>query len=157
VFVGGRTGEPWSGYLQNIESGVITRFTKTGVTFLPSGTMAVSADGQYVALTDQDGHVRMFPVAGGTPTAISGLADGEYPIQWQSDGSSVFVTRTTSPPWRIERLDLNSGARTLWRAFSPVSNAGISFSRVRMSPDGEALVHSYSQVLSNLYIVDGLH
>lgn len=157
VFLGGRAGDPWSAYLQNIDSGVITRFTKTGVSFLPSRTMAVSADGQYVALTDQDGHVRLFPVAGGAPKAMSGLADGEYPVQWKSDGSSVFVTRSTSPPWRIEQLNLNSGARTPWRVFSPVSNAGIEFSRVRMSPDGEALVHSYSQVLSNLYIVDGLN
>ena len=157
VLLGGRPGDPWSGYVQNIDSGVITRFTRTGVTLLPSGTMAVSADGENVALTDQDGHVRLFPVAGGAPKAMSGLADGEYPLQWTSDGTSVFVTRNTSPPWRIERVNLNGGERTLWREFSPVSNAGVASSRVRMSPDGEALVHSYSQVLSNLYLVDGLH
>ena len=157
VFLGGGAGDPWSAYLQNIDSGVITRFTKTGVTFLPSRTMVVSADGQHVALTDQDGKVRLFPVAGGAPKAMSGLADGEYPVQWNVDGSSVFVTRDTSPPWRIERLNLNSGERTPWRDFNPVSRAGIASSRVRMSPDGEALIHSYSQVLSNLYIVDGLN
>jgi Tol biopolymer transport system component len=157
VFLGGLAGEPWGAYLQNVDSGVVTRFTKSGVTFLPSRTFAVSADGQDVALTDRDGRVRLFPVAGGEPKTISGLADGEYPVQWKADGTSVFVTRNTSPPWRIEQLNLNSGERTPWREFSPVSNAGIASSRVRMSPDGEALVHSYSQVLSNLYIVDGLN
>jgi hypothetical protein len=157
VLLGSRSGDPWRAYLQNVADGLIMPITDPGVSFLPSGVIATTADGRGVVLTDPDGHVRLFPIEGGTPQPIAGLADGEYPLGWSRDGQSMFVTRGSAPPWRIERLDARTGQRVLLREIAALQSAGVGRSHVAISPDGEGFVHSYSQLLSNLYSVDGLH
>jgi Tol biopolymer transport system component len=157
VLLGGRSGDPWRAYLQNVADGLIMPITDPGVSFLPSGVIAATPDSKRVALTDPDGHVRLFPIDGSTPLPIPGLADGEYPLGWSRDGQSMFVTRGTAAPWRIERVDTKTGQRTLLKEIAASQNSGVRVSTVAISPDGDALVHSYSQLLSNLYSVDGLH
>ena len=69
----------------------------------------------------------------------------------------MFVTRGSAPPWRVERVDVATGQRTLLKEIAASQNAGVRLSTIAMSADGGAFVHSYSQLLSNLYTVDGLH
>jgi hypothetical protein len=156
VLLGGRPNEPWRGYVQEMRDGVVTRFTRPGVSFLPSQMMAVTPDGEAVALRDAAGRVQLFPIAGGDPVPIRGLADGEYPVAW-ADAHTVFVTRGTAPPWHVDRLDLATGTRMPWREFKPLQTIGIDQGRLIMSADGNAMVQTYSQVLSNLFVVDGLY
>jgi len=157
VLLGSRSGDPWRAYLQNVADGLIMPITDPGVSFLPSGAIATTADGKSIALTDADGHVRLFPIDGGTPQPIRGLADGEYPLGWSRDGQSMFVTRGTAPPWRIERLDVRTGQRVLIKEIAASQSVGVRVSTLSISPDGDAVAHSYSQLLSNLYSIDGLH
>ena len=157
VMLGGSPGEPWRAYIQNVEDGTINPFTGPGVSYLPSRMIVVTNDGQRVALTDTDGHVRLFPVVGGAPQPIPGAADDEYPLAWSPDGRNVYLTRGATPPYHVERLELATGHRTPWKDIAASQTAGVRISQLAMSPDGSAFVHSYSQLLSNLYFIDGLH
>ncbi len=59
-------------------------------------------------------------------------------------------------PWQITRLDLTTGQRTPWKQVGALQPAGVRLSNVAMSPDAQAVVHSYTQLLSDLYLVDGV-
>lgn len=156
VIIGGSRRESWRAFVQDVRTGLITPFSSPGISYLPSRTVAVTGDGRQVALLDGEGHVRLFPVEGGEPLPIPGLADGEYPLAFTPDDRFVFVTRGTSAPWRIDRIERATGNRELWKEISASQNAGVRLSGVAMSSDGQAFVHSYSRLLSNLFIVEGI-
>jgi eukaryotic-like serine/threonine-protein kinase len=156
VLLGGRPKEGLRGYLQNIDDGSITPFTEPGVNYLQSRTIALTGDGRHVALVNPAGRVRLYPLDGGEPMPIPGMKDGEYPLVWTPDGRDVLITSGRTAPWRIERLELASGRRTPWRVVAPLQAAGIRISAIAMSPGAQSLVHSYSQLLSELYIIDGV-
>ena len=82
------------------------------------------------------------------------MRDGEYPLLWTPDAREVFITSGRTAPWRIERLELATGQRTPWKVVTPLQAAGIRLSQIALSPDGRSLVHFYSQLLSDLYVVD---
>ena len=89
--------------------------------------------------------------------SIEGLAEGEFPVQWSADGRSLFVYRIGDVPARIFRLDLSTGRRELWRELVPPDLAGANvIPNVQITPDARAYGYSYGQVLSDLYLVEGL-
>lgn len=88
---------------------------------------------------------------------IEGLAEDEVPVQWSADGRSLFVYRIADVPARIFRLDLSTGRRELWRELIPPDLAGTSdIGNVQITPDGRAYAYYYGQILSDLYLVEGL-
>jgi dipeptidyl aminopeptidase/acylaminoacyl peptidase len=156
VLLGGPAGDAWRGYVQEIDSGTIRPFTDAGVTFIQSRNIVLTPDGTGAVFTAPDGRVLLFPTAGGEPRPIPHLQAGEFPLAWTPDGRQFYVTRGSTPPWRIERVDVGSGQRTLWKEVAASQSAGVRLSIVAMSPKGSTLVHSYSQLLSTLYLVEGI-
>jgi hypothetical protein len=85
------------------------------------------------------------------------LEEGEVPIQWTSDRRSLYVYRPVQEVARISLLDLSSGRRTFWKELKPFDAAGSSMIlNVVMTPDGKSYAYSYGQMLSDLYLVEGL-
>ena len=156
VLLGGQAGDAWRGYVQEIDSGTIRPFTVAGVTFIQSRNIVLTPDGTGAVFTAPDGRVLLFPTAGGEPRPIPHLQPGEFPLAWTPDARQLYVTRGSTPPWRIERVDVGSGQRTLWKEVAASQSAGVRLSIVAMSPRGSTLVHSYSQLLSTLYLVEGI-
>ena len=94
---------------------------------------------------------------GGEPRPISGIAEGEVPIQWTADGRSLYVRRWDEMPARVFRLDLETGRRELWKQIMPADHTGVVQIRgILPTPDGRAYAYSYLRVLSELYVVEGL-
>ena len=100
-----------------------------------------------------DVYVHAFP-GGGAKIRVS--TEGANRVRWSRDGRSVYVTPGLAPPTRIYRVDLVNRTRTLWKEIHPSQSAGVRLSQVFVTPDGGALLHSYSQLLSTLYVVSGL-
>jgi serine/threonine protein kinase len=148
--------QAYRGYVQTIADGAIAPFTDPGIGYIRSRMIVISADGHHAAFTNPAGQVRLYPIDGGAPIAVPGLRDEEFPLVWAQDGRSVYITSGRLAPWRIERLDLATGQRTFWKEAAALQNAGVRLSQLAMSPDAQAWVHSYSQLLSNLYLVDGV-
>jgi len=58
--------------------------------------------------------------------------------------------------WTIERQDLATGQRTPAATIRAHDPAGLRLSVFAISPDAKYYVHSYSRLLSDLFVVDGL-
>jgi hypothetical protein len=117
----------------------------------------ISPDRDLVAAVGPDQKGYLYPIAGGDPRPIPGLATGEEPIEWTADGHSLYIYRPGELPAKVYRLDLATGERTLWRQLMPSDPAGVErIGPIRMTPDGKTYVYGYHRTLADLYLVDGL-
>jgi hypothetical protein len=113
----------------------------------------------------------LYPVDGGEPRPILGLANGDLPLRFSTGGAGLFVWEGlagTRSGRGIVRLDLATGRKKPWLGLGPADPAslgpraqmgvigkGIERS-IDITPDGRSYLYSYSRVVSDLYIVDGL-
>jgi len=119
---------------------------------------AMSPDGRMVAGMTPQRTVALYAVDGAAPPVnVGGVEPGEVPIQWSSDAASLFVYRPTALPARVYRVSLATGARELWKEFTPTDPAGIyKIAPICINPDGTAYAYDALRTLSDLYVADGL-
>jgi eukaryotic-like serine/threonine-protein kinase len=123
------------------------------------GGIAISPDGKLVASVGPDQKIALYPVDGGEPRSVPGVAEGERPVQWSSDGVSLYVKGRTEffSQARVFRLDLETGERVLWRELLPEDSAGVvGIIGVCVTPDGSSYAYDYQRVLSDVYMGEGL-
>ncbi len=119
---------------------------------------AISPDGRFVAGMNQQQTVMLYPADGaGAPIAVQGVEKGEVPIQWTPDGLSLYVYRPTSLPPQVNRVDLATGARTLWKEFAPRDPAGVyKIAPIVMTPDAGAYAFNALRMTNDLYVAENL-
>jgi hypothetical protein len=98
------------------------------------GCWLVSPDGHTAACARPEGEGFLYPVDGGEPRPIPGFRPGDHMRQWSEDGRSLYVSVRYARPARVERLDLATGERTLWREFLPTDPAAIAGTMTRPRP-----------------------
>jgi hypothetical protein len=61
-------------------------------------------------------------------------------------------------PTQIDRIDLLTGRRNVWKSVAPPDLTGVVFMTpwAPMTPDGEAYVYTYLRVFQDLFLVEGL-
>jgi hypothetical protein len=60
-------------------------------------------------------------------------------------------------PGKIYRLEIKTGRRELWKELAPPDPDWFgAIATGHMTPDGRSYVYSYNNVISTLYLVDGL-
>jgi serine/threonine protein kinase/Tol biopolymer transport system component len=153
VFTGNEPGHALRIWVEPADGGKAQAVSPEGV----GPRLVVSRDGQWVAGTDTDRRVFIYPVAGGDPRAVPGTERDETPTAWSADDRSLFVFKTGEVPAHVYQVDLASGKRTLWKSIQPADSAGIStIGGVLITPDGKSYIYSYVRSLSDLYLVEGL-
>ena len=156
VFSADQPGQGMKLFVMDVESGASHAITPEGV----DGTAyALSPDGETVAAIGPDQNGYLYSAAGGgiEGTKIEGMKRGEQPIVWSADGHSLYVFQPGEPPVRVDRLDVKTGQRTLWRQLAPSDPAGVeNISPVLMTPDARLCVYGYHRLLADLYLVEGL-
>jgi Tol biopolymer transport system component len=156
LFTGKECGHRARLYIQDPDAGGPRPITPEGAGSAFRGNV-VSPDGRFVTGAGPGQGFFLYPVEGGAPIPIPGLEEGEVPIQWTSDRRSLYVYRPVQEVARISLLDLSSGRRTFWKELKPFDAAGSSMIlNVVMTPDAKSYVYSYGQILSDLYLVEGL-
>jgi hypothetical protein len=123
---------------------------------LVSGGNALSPDGLLVVARSPENQMVLCPVDGKPPRPIPGLAGLFVPVQWSADGKGFFVFRLGEIPARVERIDVETGRRTLWKELAPPDTAGVAVRAVTMTPDGRSYAYSCQQYLTTLYLVENL-
>ncbi len=158
VMFGQTPGQPARGYVQDIDSGPPRPFTKegTGVSLLRWWRLPVSPDGSRVIARNDQGVPTIFHIADGNTEPIAGLRQDDLPLQWLTDGNTILVAHGDGMPWTVERLDLATGRRMPGYEVRARDSAGLRLSMLVPSSDGTHWVHSYSRLLTNLFIIDGL-
>ncbi len=160
VFSAHAANEPARWYIQGLADAAPRPLLAPGI-----DVHAVSPDGRWLAAIENqpDGSLRaasLYPLDGGPPRPLPGLRADESPIQLGADGRSVYVHSSpekNGEPHAIHQIDLETGARQLWRTLQPSDSIGPSrINLIAVSRDGSAAAYSFRTQLSELYLVDGL-
>jgi len=158
LFSARQANGPLRCYVQDIEGKAAARpVTPEGIApcFLPS------PDGKLVLAGDFESEEGLLcPLDGGPPRKVSGLQPGEEPIQWSSDGLSIYAWKSDRLTRdKVYRIELATGRRQLWREFEPADLAGVGrggINAILVTPDGKSYAYGYERGLETLYLVEGL-
>jgi Tol biopolymer transport system component len=116
----------------------------------------VSPDGTWAVVTGPDRKIYLYPLAGGEPRALPGVAVNDAVAAFASDARNVYVYRRGGMPTEVYRVDTTTGHRQLWRVLTPADPGGASDLGPLPTPGGESYIYSYQRTLSDLYLVEGL-
>jgi serine/threonine protein kinase/Tol biopolymer transport system component len=154
LFTGNEPGKGVRLYVYEPTSAKSQAISPEGV----NGTsFAISIDSQWVAAIGPDQKGYLYSVTGGEPRLIPGFNSGELPITWSSDNHSLYVYQPGELPARVDRLDLQTGKRTVWKQLMPTDPAGVeTIGPILMTPDAQTCVFGYHRMLADLYLVEGL-
>ncbi|MEO8585535.1 MAG: serine/threonine-protein kinase [Acidobacteriota bacterium] len=144
-------GNPPRLWVRNVVSGPLHPITAGGFRFA-----ALSPDGKTVAATDASGGAVLVPVAGGPPEPLPGLSAGDRILRFDATGKNLFVYGK-GISMRIERLEIATGQRTIWKEISLSDPTGVDrIFNAQLTPDGACYCYSYTRNLTRLYVVEGL-
>jgi Tol biopolymer transport system component len=156
LYSASENGRPSRLWLQDVANGKARPISAEGVEMLLYAHL-VSPDSKFVIARGSDRALRLYPLAGGPPRPLVGVAPAEQPLRWSSDGGSLYVYAPGPPPVTVERLRLSDGHREKWKDLVPADTAGAAFIRPPLiTPDGRFYVYSYPRVLSELFLVRGI-
>jgi WD40 repeat protein len=156
VFTGKTASNPSRAYVCDVESGAAKPFGGPGGEWTLFTGPPVSPDGKLVILQDADGAFRMWPIDGGEARPIPGVRSEDQPLTFSEDGTALLVSGR-SMPIQIERLNLTTGQRTPWMTMAPTDRAGLRYALASITPNGKYWALSTAKLLTDLYVVDGLH
>ena len=140
-------------FVQEITGATARPITPEGTGYL----LPPSPDGRFVPSADPEGRVNLYPVDGGEPRPLPGIARGDEVLLWKADGRSLLVRRGLSMPVRIDRVDVATGKAELWREIAPADRTGMTeVPSVRVSADESTFTYTVHRLLSELYVADGL-
>jgi hypothetical protein len=158
VFAARTAGEDSRIYLQDVAGGSPRPITPPGVTFSSRFGTFVSPDGKFIVVkkphpTDPTAKPSfvLYPIQGGDPLPIHGLAPHDVPIQWSEDGH-LFVDDMGG---RVLLLDPSSGQRKLWMELPPPEPTHF-YGGILVARQGESYVRGSVRLTSDLFVLDGL-
>lgn len=144
-------------HLLTLASGEMELLWDEPVTFEPIRGLPVSVDGDWLVLRREDGGAVLFSCRERSSQPLAELGREDIPLAFDRSGESLFVTRLERSGRRIERLDLQTGARTHWRDVAPPDRSGVYFVGAPViTRDGETMAFSYLRALDELHLVLGL-
>jgi Tol biopolymer transport system component len=121
----------------------------------PEGTRDgwLSADGKLVLARGPEGKYSLYPIAGGELRPVPGLAETDNIAQWSADGRSVLAYRRAEIPCRLERVDLSTGHRTLFKEFAPADRTGLlSMREIFVTDDLRSYAYTAYYQVSSLFV-----
>ncbi len=139
-------------YVQEIETGKSRPVTPEGTNEgLPS------PDGTQVLVRKAGKGLQLYPVDGsGAPKDVPGGSANDGVIRWTPDGRSILVNDVSNVPARVEKLDLATGRRELFKTLGPADLTGVlQISPITISDDGKSHAYSCRRMSSHLFLVGG--
>jgi len=153
VLIGGN--EPGKGtrfYKQDLDGGppqpVTPEDTRDGL---------LSPDGNLVLARGPEGRYSIYPIADGQsphePRPVPGLTEADVLAQWSPDGRSVLAYRRSEIPYRLDRVNLVTGTRTLFKELAPADRTGLlSLREVFVTGDLRSYAYTAYYQVSSLFV-----
>ena len=138
-------------YLQTIAGGPPRALT-------PEGTREVllSPDERQILARNPQGGYSIYPVEGGDPGPVLGVDPQDSVFHWCADGRSILVFRGSEVPCRVERVELATGRRSLFRVLAPKDLTGLlALSPTFITDDLRAITYETFLHRSRLYATEG--
>jgi len=123
----------------------------------PEGTRdgLISADGKPVLARGPDEKYSIYPIGGGEPQPVAALTQADILAHWNSDEKTAFVYRLAEIPFRLDRVDLATGHRTLFREFTPSDRTGLlSLREIFVTDDLRSYAYTAYYQVSSLFVSD---
>ena len=153
LIAGSEAGAPVRLWTQDVATGPPIPIGPEGLWIAPY-SQAISPDGKSALALDPSGQSWLVPLTdGGQPQAITGMDKGDVPIRWAADGRSFYLFAEGGLPAVIYRFDLDKGRKEALRAVAPADSTGVRMVTIQTTPDARSFVYSYSQTLSDLYLL----
>ncbi len=150
VFIGNEPGQPRRSYLLDLNG------KSHPITPLGTAGLFVTQDSKFLLATDPQNKRWLYPLAGGEPLPFLRLNDGDQALRFEPDGKSILV-RTRGGQSKVSRVFLADGRREDVRQIVPPDPAGVqNIANVVCDANCKAYAYSYSRLLSDLWVVDGL-
>ena len=154
VFAGHEPGHAPRINVMSLDGGQARAVSPEGYSMLLN--QSLSPDGKWVAASSNEG-LAMVALDGGEPKPIRGSTPGDLPLKWSADQLSILIGRRAETACSVSRLEIQSGTRTPWKAFSPPDVAGLFSVRCPVfAADEQHYVFSYTRMLSDLFLVENL-
>jgi len=154
LFCGNEKGRALRGYTQAIAGGAASPITPEGVV-----QIFPAPDGRRFLEITSSGDVRIasFAEPNSLGAATKGFTAVDRPLGWSRDGRSIFVQASSETPARVERVELDTGTRTLVRQLAPPDQSGVAFVIANQwLDDGAAYTYYYQRDLSRLFVVSNV-
>ncbi|MBF5042195.1 protein kinase [Aggregicoccus sp. 17bor-14] len=150
---GSAPGRPARWWVQGLAGGPAQPLTEEG--FAPEAVL--SPDGERLAAVDEEGGLRLIPTRGGAPEHVPGRFAEQSVVGWEAGGAALYL-RSISLPVRVSRVELRTGALTPHLSLpARLERPGlVSVLTLSLSADGTSYAYSYNEVLSRLFLVEGL-
>ena len=105
---------------------------------------------------DGKGYIESFETGERTP--LKGLEPEDVMVKCSGDGRYLFVSRPDETPWRVFRIEIETGSREVWKELTPADPVGvIQVDRVEISSDGKSYAYGYTRAIaSDLYVLEGV-
>ncbi len=157
LFAGVEPGHSQRCYIQSLDGGALRPVTPEGMSLpeIEPGAIVSPKGDSFIAIGPD--HLARLYALEGQSSSIPGIAAWEMPVHWSSDGESLYVATPGSVSVRVDRVNLSTGARSLWREIAPPELAGVqALYAFQISPEHGWYFYSCWRVLSDLYVVEGL-
>ncbi|HTY43002.1 MAG TPA: protein kinase [Thermoanaerobaculia bacterium] len=128
--------------------------------YAPNPRTAISPDGDHLAYVGKDGKVRILALSDGRTSTVPGvtLDHTDNIMKWTSDGRFLLLRHPIEIPARIDRLEISTGRREIWRRLMPEDPTGlIALGWIQACPDDETYAYTYIRnLVDDLYLVEGV-
>jgi serine/threonine protein kinase len=139
-------------YLVDVATGQARPASPEGVT-----CGIFSPDGQFMTGSADSG-TAIYSLRGDTKRLIPNLHADFTPVEWSRDRSVLYGYHFGEFPSKVYKVEILTGKETLLKQLTPGVPAGVGLvAPIIVSRDGKRFAYSYSQTLSVLYVVSGLH
>jgi Tol biopolymer transport system component len=117
----------------------------------------VSPDGKTLLFGDDGGQKFLHSLADGTTVPIKRFGKSETVLRWAADSRSLLVQGQPPPNARVDRFDIVTGERQLWREITLPDTTGVilAMADVHVAPSG-SYCYTYMQSQADLYLVEGI-
>jgi Tol biopolymer transport system component len=153
LIAGSEAGGPVRLWIQELAGGAPKSIGPDGFRTAPF-SRPISPDGTSAIAIDRSGNIWIHSLTGGSPRRIDGLTPGDHPLRWAADGQSFYFSSQGALPGIVYRLYLADGRKERIASFAPADSAGVrSLASMQTTPDAMFFVYSYSQSLSDLFLL----
>jgi len=148
LIAGNEAGKGTRFFLQEVAGGAPRPVT-------PEGTRdgLLSSDGRFVLARGPGMKYFVYSIADGEPRPVPGLTEADVLAQWSADGRSVLAYRRAEIPYHLERVDLSTGNRKLFKELAPSDRTGLlSIRGVFVTDDLRSYAYTAYYQVSYLFV-----
>jgi len=102
-----------------------------------------------------DGTWSVYPTDGSSPRSLDEIGPDDRPFGWTEDGRWVLVQAGSDVPVRVDRDEVATGRRALFKEFAPASLSGLmsmEFEDPVLPADGSRYSYQYVRRNSTLFL-----